>query len=158
MYSQHFYNVFEFLTSNLFIFLSRSNDAKVDKSHEGKVYPNSESPTFTICIYKEFFRARLIYYRKQYRTVGRMDSLTFSLFHLFPPRFCDLRAQRHLNQFVLWKPPDHNAVCSIACSIKVNPAECHFWDFFVTVWIIGIFFFLRNSINYTLFFNPFLKF
>lgn len=130
MYSQHFYNVFEFLTSNLFIFLSRSNDAKVDKSHEGKVYPNSELSTFTICIYKEFFRAHLIYYRKQYRTVGRMASLTFSLFHLFPPRFCDLRAQRHLNQFVLWKPPDHNAVCSTACSIKVNPAECHFWDFF----------------------------
>lgn len=67
------------------------------KAMRENVYSNSELPTFTICIYKEFFRARLIYYRKQYRTVGGMDSLTFSLFHLFPPRFCDLRAQRHLH-------------------------------------------------------------
>ena len=118
---------------------------KLVKAMRENVYLDSELPTFTICIYKEFFRAHLIYYRKQYRTVGGMDSLTFSLFHLFPPRFCDLRAQRHLNQFVLWKPSDHNAVYSTACSIKVNPAECHFWDLFVPVWIIGIFFFFEEN-------------
>lgn len=66
------------------------------------------------------------------------DGLTaFQSLHLFPPRVRGLRAQRSLTPSVLWKPPDHSAVCSNACSIKVNPAECHFWAFLATVWITG---------------------
>lgn len=66
------------------------------------------------------------------------DGLTaFQSLHLFPPRVRGLRAQRSLTPSVLWEPPDHSAVCSNACSIKVNPAECHFWAFLATVWITG---------------------
>lgn len=66
-----------------------------------------------------------------------MDSLTSSLLHLFPPRFCDQRAQRHPHPVCALQTPDHNAVCPITCSIKVNPAEHPFRDFFSTAWQIG---------------------
>lgn len=65
-----------------------------------------------------------------------MNSLTFSLSHLFPPRFCDLRAQRHLHLSVL-----KNfliTMLSNTCSIKVNPAEHPFLGFLITAWIVGM--------------------
>lgn len=52
---------------------------------------------------------------------------------------------------MLWKAPDHNAVCPTACSIKVNPAEHHVWDFFATAWMSGTCFLLKlNNLPFCL--------
>lgn len=73
-----------------------------------------------------------------------MDSLTFSLLHLFPPGFCNQRAQRYLHPACALQTSWSQCCLSNYLFNKVNPAKYPFCDFFVTAWLIGNWFFLQK--------------
>lgn len=60
------------------------------KAMREKVNPNSESPTFTSVYTKNSLELVSFAIENNTELLG-IDSLIFSLFHLFPPRLCNLR-------------------------------------------------------------------
>lgn len=85
-----------------------------------KLCLDSELPTFTICVYKEFFIHLFTIENNTELLV--LDSLVFSLSISFLLDSVTGGCGDMSTQSVLWKS-DHNVVCPTACLIKVETQQ-----------------------------------